>query len=111
MPALPLLSHMVYAYILYDGLDGGDLKCPVKSNQNNVLEVYSTFFQTVAEFKGLESLPTSVKFSEEHDAEAFLKNQAKWHKGCHLKFAPSKLLHKRHLSCESASDQQLRKSK
>ena len=86
---------------------GGDLKCPAKSNQNNGLEVYSKFFQTVAEFKGLESLPTSVKFSEEHDAEAFLKNQAKWHKGCHLKSAPSKLLrlHKRHLSCESASGQ------
>ena len=64
-----------------------------------VLKFTASFFQTVAEFKGMESLPTSVKFSEEHDAEAFLKNQAKWHKGCHLKFAPSKLLrlHKRHL--------------
>ena len=52
--------------MIYGG--GGDLKCPAKSNQNNGLEVYSKFFQTVAEFKGLESLPTSVKFSEEHDA-------------------------------------------
>ena len=32
-----------------------------------------------------------MKFNEEHDAEIFLKNQAKWHKTCYLKFAPSKL--------------------
>ena len=92
---------------------GGDLKCPANSNQNNGLEVYSRFLQTVAEFQDIESLPASVKFNEEHDAEIFLKNQAKWHKTCHLKFAPSKLLRlqKRNLSCESASEQQQRKSK
>ena len=85
----------------------GDLKCPANSNQNNGLEIYSRFLQTVAEFRGLESLPVSVKFTEEHDAGAFFKNQAKWHKTCHLKFAPSKLLRsqKRKLIFESASEQ------
>ena len=62
------------------------------------------FLETVAEFQDLESLP-SVKFNEEHDAEAFLKNEGKRHKICHLKFAPSKLLRlqKRKLSCEPAN--------
>ena len=43
----------------------------------------------------------------------FFKNQAKWHKTCHLKFAPSKLLRlqKRKLSLEPAGVQQQRKSK
>ena len=42
---------------------GGDLKCPANSNQNNGLEVYSRFLQTVAEFQDIESLPASVKFT------------------------------------------------
>ncbi len=94
---------------------GGDLKCAANSNQNNGLEVYSRFLQTVADFQDLGSLPTSViqKFNEEHNAEIFLKNEAKWYKTCHLKFAPSKLLRlqKRKLSCESVSEQHQRKSK
>ena len=32
-----------------------------------------------------------MKFSDEHDAESFMENQAKWHNSCYLKFAPSKL--------------------
>ena len=70
---------------------GEDLKCPANSNQNNGLEVYSRFL-FFKQFQDLESLSASVKFNEEHDAEIFLKNQAKWHKTCYLKFAPSKLL-------------------
>jgi hypothetical protein len=93
---------------------GGDLKCPAKSKQGNGLEIYSNFLKVIAEFQDPTLLP-SVKFTEEHDAEMFLKNQAKWHKACHLKFAPSKLirLQKRKLSCDAATDgeQQQRKSK
>lgn len=92
---------------------GGDLKCPAKSNQGNGFEIYSRFLETVAEYQDLESLP-SVKFNEEHDAEMFLKNQAKWHKTCHLQFASSKLLRlqKRKISCEPTNvEQQQRKSK
>ena len=55
---------------------GRDLKCPTNSNQNNGLEVYSRFLKTVAEFQDPESLPASVRFNEEHDAEIFF-NQAK----------------------------------
>ena len=45
--------------------------------------------------------------------KCFFKNQTKWHKTCHLKFAPSKLLwlQKRKLSLEPGSVQQQRKSK
>ena len=81
-------------FSLCDGLEG---LCYLwwwrgNSNQNNGLEVYSNFLQTVhvAEFRDLESLPVSVKFVKEHYPETFLKNHAKWHKACHLKFAPLK---------------------
>ena len=42
--------------------------------------------------------------------KCFFKNQAKWHKTCHLNFAPSKLvwLQKKKLSLEPGSVQQLR---
>ena len=45
--------------------------------------------------------------------KCFFKNQAKWHKTCHLKFAPSKLLRlqKKKLSLEPGSVQQQTKSK
>ncbi len=83
--------------------DGGDLKCPANSNQDNGLEVYGRFLETVAEFRHLESLPVSIKFII--NAETFLRNEAKWHKTCHLKFAPSKLLRlqKRKQSLEPGS--------
>ena len=56
-----------------------DLKSPAKSNQDNGLEVYSRFHETVAEFRYLESLPVSVKFNDECNAEKYFKNEAKWH--------------------------------
>ena len=43
----------------------GDLKCPANSNQDNALEVYGTFLETVAEFRYLESPPVGVKFNDE----------------------------------------------
>ena len=73
---------------------------------------FGRFLETAAEFRYLESLPVSVKFNDEYDAETFFKNQAKRHKKCHLKFAPSKLLWlKRKLNLEPGSVQQQRKSK
>ena len=47
----------------------GDLKCPANSNQDNGLGVYGRFLETVAAFRYLESLPVSVKFNDEYDAE------------------------------------------
>ena len=84
---------------------GSEMSFKQQSRQG--LEIYSKFLQTVAEFWDLESLPVSLKFSEEHDPETFLKNHAKWHKACHLKFAPSKLvqLQKRQLSLKSTCEQ------
>ena len=70
---------------------GADLRCAADSNHKNGLEIYSNFLERVKEFVALECLPAKVKFSDEHDAESFMENQAKWHKSCFLKFAPSKL--------------------
>ena len=70
----------------------GNLKCPANCNQDNGLEVYDRFLETVIEFLYFESLSVSVKFNDEYDVEMFFKNQAKWHKACHIKLAPSKLL-------------------
>lgn len=55
-----------------------------------------------------------MKFSENEDAESFMTNRAKWHKACHLKFAPLKLekvrvIAKRSVVVENEEEQ--RKSK
>ena len=49
------------------GHGGGDLRCPAKGKQGNGLEIYRQFLERV------------VKFSEEHDADLFLRIHAKWH--------------------------------
>ena len=72
---------------------GGDLKCPAVSYLKNDLEVYGNFLHCVKEFEEVKSLPVPVDFKGEDSAETFMDNKAKWHKSCHLKFAPSKLAH------------------
>ena len=68
------------------------MKCPANSLQGNALEVYQTFLNLVIEFNTLGELPTPVNFSKlDLEANDLLKNRAKWHKSCHLKFAQSKL--------------------
>jgi len=47
-----------------------------------------------------------VKFTEEYNAEVFLKNEAEWHKACHLKFSPSKLLRLSRKQKDSSTEQQ-----
>ncbi len=94
---------------------GGNLKCPAESNQKNGLEVYRNFLHSVEEFEAVQSLPVSVDFKGEGNAEVFMKHRAKWHKSCHLKFALSKLARvKQQLGKKrslGASDEGTRKSK
>lgn len=102
---LLLLSHMLaVSHMLPVAMDWnccvicgceGALKCPADSFQGNGLEVYRNFLQVVKEFQELQNLPATVKFDENETAESFMVNKAKWHKACHLKFAPSKLLRAR----------------
>ena len=73
------------------GQGGGNLKCPAESNHKNGLEIYNNFLVCVKEFEELQSLPVPLDFTSEDNPEIFLRNKAKWHKSCHLKFAPSKL--------------------
>ena len=77
--------------VIYGG--GGDLKCPAVSYLKNGLEVYGNFVHCVNEFEEVKSLPVPVDFKGEDSAETFMDNKAKWHKSCHLKFAPSKFAH------------------
>ena len=68
------------------------------------------------EFEEVQSLPVPVDFKGEDSAETFMNHKAKWHKSCHLKFAPSKLVRvKQQLgkkrSLEASGDEVRRKSK
>ncbi len=42
------------------------LRCPADSHQNNGLEVYTTFFCVLEEFRELEALPVYVDYKGDH---------------------------------------------
>ena len=73
------------------GEGNGELRCPADSLQNNGIEVYTNFLELVEKFRQLNGLPVDVSFEGGNIAQAFLRNKAKYHKTCHLKFAQSKL--------------------
>ena len=101
------ISTMDWEACAICGHGGGDLRCPENSKQGNGLEICSQFLERVAKYQDLQELPASIKFSEEHDADLFLRSHAKWHKSCHLKFSPSKLIRlqtKRQLVGESTNE-------
>lgn len=54
-------------------------------------EPYRTFLTNVKQFKELNQLPVPLKFGLDIDMDQLVRNQAKWHKSCHLKFSASKL--------------------
>ena len=88
---------------------GLDLKCPADSLQGNGLEVYSNFLTVVEEFRELDALPVNVtiNYRGEQIPQLFLQNRAKWHKSCHLKFAPSEQIGKKRQH-PTAGDEQRR---
>lgn len=67
------------------------MKCPADILQGNGLEVYSKFLKTVEEFQEIQALPVEIDFVREGSSDAFLQNNAKWHKEFRLKFTPAKL--------------------
>ena len=69
---------------------GGELRCPEDSLIRATDIIYTSFLKMVDELKALNPLPVEVGKGM---AETFHRNQAKWHKSCHPKFAPSKLFH------------------
>ena len=81
--------------------------------QSNGYEVYTSFLKMVDEFKALNALPVEIDFKGNGTAEMFHRNRAKWHKSCHLKFAPSKLHRIRESLAgkRTCSDEVSRKSK
>ena len=69
----------------------GILKCPADSNQKNGTDICRNFLESFKGFQECKSLPTAVQFAGDYSPEEFMVHRAKWHKSCHLKFAPSKL--------------------
>ena len=68
------------------------LKCPLNSEgPGDKSEAYLSFLGNVSEFRKLDQLPVSLKFGEDVDVDQLMRNQAKWHKSCHLKFCTHKL--------------------
>ena len=67
------------------------LRCPMKSHSFDS-NVYSNFLTNVTHFKDLNSLPVELKFNTDTTTtDDLIKNNAKWHQSCHLKFSSSKL--------------------
>ena len=58
----------------------------MRLSYNNV-----SLIENVDEFKRLNEMPVPLCFGEDVDVDQLIKNEAKWHKSCHLKFSVSKL--------------------
>ena len=81
------------------------LRCPLKAGRpEDRSEAYSSFLKNVSEFRELNQLPVSLSFGEDIDVDQFMRNKAKWHKSCHLKFCADKLQRARKRKRNDASD-------
>ena len=68
------------------------LKCPLKAEgSGDKSGAYVSFMANVNEFKRLKEVPVPLCLGEDGDVDELVKNQAKWHKSCHLKFSIGKL--------------------
>ena len=80
---------MNWAVCIICGDQSGELRCPARSTEGIV--IYQSFLTAVQDFKDIDALPVSLLPDFSGISAATLdKNKAKWHKSCHLKFAPSK---------------------
>lgn len=91
MASCGVLQMMDWEVCVICGDGGGILKCPADSKQKNGADIYRNFLESFKGFQDCKSLPVPVQFSGEQSPEEFMAHKAKWHKSCHLKFAPSKL--------------------
>ena len=81
------------------------LRCPLKAGRpGHKSEAYSSFLKNVSEFRELNQLPVPLGFGEDINVDQFMRNQAKWHKSCHLKFCADKLQRARKRKRNDASD-------
>ena len=64
------------------------LKYPLKAEgSGDKSGAYVSFMANVNEFKRLKEMPVPLCLGEDGDVDELIKNQAKWHKSCHLKFS------------------------
>ena len=81
------------------------LKWPLNSERpGEKSEAYSSFLENVNEFRKLDQLPVSLSFGQDVDVGQLMRNQAKWHKSCHLKFCAYKLQRARKRKMTDATD-------
>ena len=81
------------------------LRCPLKAGRpGHKSEAYSSFLKNVSEFRELNQLPVPLGFGEDINVDQFMRNQAKWHKSCHLKFCADKLQRARKRKRNDVSD-------
>ena len=94
---------------------GEDLRCPLDSSQGNGYNIYCIFLEAVEAFQKINALPVSLP-NEILKIDVLVKNMAKWHKLCYLKFNKTKLQRaqmnskKRHADT-SFEEKEVRKSK
>ena len=69
------------------------LKCPHKSKGTPEAnrQTYASFLENVRSFRQLNALPVDIRFEDDVDVEHLCRNNASWHKTCHLKFSASKV--------------------
>lgn len=63
----------------------GDLRCPLDSLQGNGQEVY-----ICQGFREIDAMPVEIT-TDQLTIDSLVKNRAKWHKSCYLKFNTTKL--------------------
>jgi hypothetical protein len=68
------------------------LKCPLNATgAGDQTKSYNSFLKNVGAFRTLGTLPVVLHFGENITIGDLVKNQAAWHKSCHLKFCQDKL--------------------
>ena len=76
------------------------LKCPLKAKARDKSEAYASFLKNVNKFN---QLPIKLNFDLDKDVDKLVKQEAKWHKSCHMKFNMSKLQRARKRGLDEAT--------
>ena len=84
---------MDWANCIVCGKSEGELKCPADRSSGDAHDTYQNFLDNIEGFRVLDKMPAelAIDLGTGVSVDDLLKNRAKWHKNCNLKFASSKL--------------------